>query len=505
MNPQEKEERGHQREEKNHEEKRKEKSDKPSRLGREAKIGVVVILLLLGTFAAVVAVKMTKGDSDDKQLARADHDGGKKHKPPLAANGDDLFKGVSAKSFGRQPTMVPPARAASTALPGGIDSKLDKWKLPSERNASRQVVSRYGAPLAPPSFVADPPKPARGGRYGSAAKDSLPGLEAEKPRHFGQKAKDLSPPPPEVNVKKRSAHADSVAAAMTRGSFERSESSGFADAGGPPAAHHEKSRYEPSAALMAPEPPRERPSYDRGGRSFAGSTRRQHNDDFPRASAPPSYEREKPSHKDGEGRSFAGSTRRQYDDDFPRASAPPSYERERPDRYDAPSFGSRSPRRRDGKYEVQPGDSYWTISERIYGSGAYYQALAEQNRGKVGSSDRLTPGDVIVTPSVAQLASTYPELCPKPGRRETQESRTMAVSTRRSYRGGRSYTVTEGDTLFNIARYELGKAGRWVEIYDLNRDVLGKDYNYLTPGMKLVLPDNEKGDVMARRSGDLNR
>ena len=38
--------------------------------------------------------------------------------------------------------------------------------------------------------------------------------------------------------------------------------------------------------------------------------------------------------------------------------------------------------------------------------------------------------------------------------------------------------MAEGDTLFNIARYELGKASRWVEIYEFNRDLLGKDFNY---------------------------
>ena len=45
--------------------------------------------------------------------------------------------------------------------------------------------------------------------------------------------------------------------------------------------------------------------------------------------------------------------------------------------------------RDDGKYEVQPNDSYWTISERVYGSGAYFRALAEQNRGKAARPDRL--------------------------------------------------------------------------------------------------------------------
>jgi nucleoid-associated protein YgaU len=461
--------RGEQREEKNRDEQRKQKADKPSRLGKEAKIGVAVILLLLGTFAAVVVVRMSKGDSDDKQLASADHDG-KKHKQP-AAKDDPLFGDVSAKSFGHQPTIVPPAKGGSAALPGSIDSKLDKWKLPSERNESKRAESRYGAPMAPPSmppsFAPDPPKPVRGNRYGSAANDSLPGLEPEKPSRFGKGANNLPPPP--LDVKKRPAHSDSVAPVTTREGFERGESSGFADAGGPPIGRREKSRYEPSAALMAPEPPREKPSHNGGG-----------------------------------NRSFASSSRSQYDDDVDGTSAPPPYERERPHRYGSPSYGNQ-PLRHDGKYEVEPGDSFWTISEKLYGTRGYYKALAEQNRGKVGNVDRLTPGDVILTPSVAQLERAYPELCPKPGRRETQEARTMNVSGRGSYRGGRTYTVSEGDTLFNIARYELGKASRWVELYDLNREVLGKDFNYLTPGMKLVLPDNEKTEVLTRRSGDLTR
>jgi nucleoid-associated protein YgaU len=482
MNPQEKETRGDQRdernradqreeknhgdqrEEKNREERRKEKPDKTSRLGKEAKIGVAVILLLLFAFGGVVVMRLAGAGEKDKELAAADHEGGK-HKP-LAAK-DDLFKDMSAKSFSHSATVVPQAKSTSSSLPGGFDNKPDKWKMPSE------TKSRY-APLPPPStpppFGTIPPKASQGSRYGVAVNDSLPGLEPERPDRFGKKAKDLAPPPPEV--KKRPLHVDSVGAVTTRESFQRGESSGFADASAePPPRRHEKSRYDDSsAALMAPMPPREKHSFDNEG-----------------------------------SRSYADSSRSRYDGDLPRDSAPPAFDRERPHHYDSPSYGNHPPRRDDGKYEVQPGDSYWTISEKVYGAGGYYQALAEQNRGKVGNVDRLTPGDLIETPSLAQLERAYPELCPKPGRRETQESRTMAVSTRGSYRGGRTYTVTEGDTLFNIARYELGKASRWVELYELNRDVLGKDFNYLTPGMKLVLPDNEKADVLTRKSGDMLR
>ena len=45
------------------------------------------------------------------------------------------------------------------------------------------------------------------------------------------------------------------------------------------------------------------------------------------------------------------------------------------------------------------------------------------------------------------------------------------------------------------ARYELGKASRWPEIQALNRDVVGNDPNYLTPGLQLVLPDDDTRPV----------
>jgi nucleoid-associated protein YgaU len=65
------------------------------------------------------------------------------------------------------------------------------------------------------------------------------------------------------------------------------------------------------------------------------------------------------------------------------------------------------------------------------------------------------------------------------------------------------YVVEEGDTLFDIARYELGKASRWAEIYDLNRGQLGTDYNYIAPGTKLMLPDavTSEPDALTTRPG----
>lgn len=60
----------------------------------------------------------------------------------------------------------------------------------------------------------------------------------------------------------------------------------------------------------------------------------------------------------------------------------------------------------------------------------------------------------------------------------------------RAASGSRTYLVVEGDTLFDIARNELGKASRWIDVYELNRDQLGDDLNVLAPGSRLVLPDD---------------
>lgn len=50
------------------------------------------------------------------------------------------------------------------------------------------------------------------------------------------------------------------------------------------------------------------------------------------------------------------------------------------------------------------------------------------------------------------------------------------------------YTVQQGETLFDIARERLGKASRWVEIYELNRAVLGERMEFFRPGLTLRLP-----------------
>lgn len=141
----------------------------------------------------------------------------------------------------------------------------------------------------------------------------------------------------------------------------------------------------------------------------------------------------------------------------------------------------------DDTYTVQPNDNYWTISRSVYGTGAYFKALYEHNRDRYPYPDQLRAGDVIETPPAAALEQTYPDLCPQP-RHSRRGGRLASVRPRP---GSRTYIVREGDTLFDIARAELGRASRWAELYELNRDVLGDDFDYLTPGMELLLPADQ--------------
>jgi nucleoid-associated protein YgaU len=66
--------------------------------------------------------------------------------------------------------------------------------------------------------------------------------------------------------------------------------------------------------------------------------------------------------------------------------------------------------------------------------------------------------------------------------------------------GTRTYTVRDGDTIYSIARYQLGRAEHWVSIYDLNQATLGRQFSRPAAGTQLVLPDEA---ALARRPGQM--
>ncbi len=139
-------------------------------------------------------------------------------------------------------------------------------------------------------------------------------------------------------------------------------------------------------------------------------------------------------------------------------------------------------------YTVGPNENYWAISKKLYGSGVYFKALFEHNRQNFPFANKLRVGDVISAPPARVLEQTYPQLCPKPATPLGSNSSFRPAGYREQPLGARTYVVEEGDTLYDIARYELGKASRWAEIHELNRQTLGDDYDRLKPGTQILLP-----------------
>lgn len=51
----------------------------------------------------------------------------------------------------------------------------------------------------------------------------------------------------------------------------------------------------------------------------------------------------------------------------------------------------------------------------------------------------------------------------------------------------KTYTVKSGDSLWKIAKLELGNGAKYKELYELNKSTIGPDPSKIFPGQKLVL------------------
>ncbi len=167
-------------------------------------------------------------------------------------------------------------------------------------------------------------------------------------------------------------------------------------------------------------------------------------------------------------------------------------------------------------YRVRVGDNYWTISERLYGTGQYFRALRAWHRQE-RKQVLLQAQKSLQLPQLETLRKRFPSLCPpeqladqgvdfsdaatarlgsrnsvrkNSGTRPSEMNPTTLQSslTNKSKLQGRLYQVKEGETLFGIARQELGDPGRWIEIYRLNRERLGDRLGRLPAGLSLTLP-----------------
>lgn len=149
------------------------------------------------------------------------------------------------------------------------------------------------------------------------------------------------------------------------------------------------------------------------------------------------------------------------------------------------------------RYTVQPNDNFWSISRKRYGAGRYFMALARHNQKVIPDPKMMKPGIVIATPDASILEQNYGDVIPKAGPIDS-ESPVAATQVRKSVTAERAgyfvandgapmYRVGDQDTLTGIAKSHLGRTSRWVQILEMNRNVL-RDGNELKIGTVLRLP-----------------
>lgn len=147
-------------------------------------------------------------------------------------------------------------------------------------------------------------------------------------------------------------------------------------------------------------------------------------------------------------------------------------------------------------YVVQSGDNFWTISRKVYGTGRYFQALAQHNHVQAPDTTHMQPGMKVKIPPRELLERHYPELFKNSSSGQLVSYRTSGGMVKDSHgdpgffltdRHEPMYRVGAEDTLTGIAKQCLGRSSRWTDIFALNRETLSSPDN-LKIGTVLRLP-----------------
>jgi len=134
-------------------------------------------------------------------------------------------------------------------------------------------------------------------------------------------------------------------------------------------------------------------------------------------------------------------------------------------------------------YTWQSGDSYVALAKKLYGEPTKFTLIQNANDGR----EDMQPGEKILVPvyDVENVVET-----PAPAKNEGKTKVSKSPKTAKVVpvsAAGKTHTVKKGESLWLIAKAELGNGSRWKEIFDLNTDKL-KTPESLRDGMQLALP-----------------
>ena len=157
-----------------------------------------------------------------------------------------------------------------------------------------------------------------------------------------------------------------------------------------------------------------------------------------------------------------------------------------------------------GGYPIQEGDSYWTISKKLYGTARYFRVLAEFNSEAIPDPSKMRPGMTISTPDESVLrrmllanssTSAGSEEALRPvGAPPITPANGIFFDEKNQPR----YRVGKDDTLTTIAAEHLGRWARWRQIFEMNKDQMDNP-NKLQIGMILKLPGDATRTSMSER------
>lgn len=120
-------------------------------------------------------------------------------------------------------------------------------------------------------------------------------------------------------------------------------------------------------------------------------------------------------------------------------------------------------------YQVQEGDTLWSIAEKFYGSGFNMEDIIKVN--KINNPDKIEKNQILIIPSVKPK---------KPTKGEINNHQTEKVEETKNF-----YIVQPGDNLWQIALKNYGDGYAWPNIAQANNLV---NPNIIEAGTKLVIP-----------------
>jgi nucleoid-associated protein YgaU len=138
------------------------------------------------------------------------------------------------------------------------------------------------------------------------------------------------------------------------------------------------------------------------------------------------------------------------------------------------------------KYQTHRGDTFRSIARKWLGDESLAETLYEFNKARVPDARHLNERLTLVFPR-----SKFPAKKQEIGTAGSSGAATMPASMKKDEvkpttepAGEKKYVVKDGDTLYGIAKRELGKGSRWEEIAKLNE----LDGNMVKKGQTLTLP-----------------